>query len=138
MTRPLLEIEHLRVSFDTGRVAEGNRGRVYAVRGASLTIEAGQTLALVGESGCGKSTLARAALRLVPHDEGHIHFDGHDLAHLSGRELRAMRPRMQMVFQDPQSALNPRLNVAALVGEAMLTHKICTRENLRARVTDVT
>jgi oligopeptide/dipeptide ABC transporter ATP-binding protein len=137
MTLPLLEIERLSVSFAAGREADGRERRVQAVRDVSLTLARGETLALVGESGCGKSTLARAVLQLVPNDSGLVSLDGVELGQLSRSQLRAMRPRMQMVFQDPQSSLNPRLNVAALVGEAMLAHGHCTRATLRDRVTQV-
>ena len=137
MTLPLLDIEHLSVSFAAGRSAGGEKRRVRAVRDVSLALAPGQTLALVGESGCGKSTLARAALQLAPNDSGRVRFDGVDLGQLSRSGLRAMRPRMQMVFQDPQSSLNPRLNVASLVGEAMLAHGRCSRANLRGRVVEV-
>jgi oligopeptide transport system ATP-binding protein len=137
MTLPLLELEHLSVSFAAGRSADGVKRRVHAVRDVSLSLAPGRTLALVGESGCGKSTLARAALQLVPSDTGRVCFDGVDLGQLSRAKLRALRPRMQMVFQDPLSSLNPRLNVVSLVGEAMLAHARCTRADLRERVSEV-
>jgi peptide/nickel transport system ATP-binding protein len=98
----LLELREVQVTFP------GARGTaVQAVAGVSLTIKRGETLGLVGESGCGKSSLARAILQLPPPGSGRVFFDGVDLTTLEVHELRQMRPRMQMVFQDPQSSLNP-------------------------------
>jgi len=114
---PLLELDDLRVSF---RVKDSlgvlRRAEVRAVDGVSLCVARGETLGLVGESGCGKSTLAQAIVRLVDFT-GAIRLDGHDVSGLRRRELTAYRRRVQMVFQDPYSSLNPRLTVGRLLAE---------------------
>ncbi len=94
-------------------------GTVRAVDGVSFTIRAGETLALVGESGCGKSTTGRLLMRLIEPDAGTVRFDNVEISELAGERLRAIRRRMQIVFQDTGSAFNPRMRVAALIGEPM-------------------
>jgi peptide/nickel transport system ATP-binding protein len=115
------------------------RGRpvLRAVDGVSVEVPRGGTLGIVGESGCGKSTTGRAILRLVEPTAGHIRFDGHDVARSGRDELRALRPRMQMVFQDPYSSLNPRLSVAAAVAEPLIVHHAADRGTARARVVEL-
>ena len=115
MTTPVLAVEDLHVSFPV----PGTRSRLAAVDGLSFAIERGETLALVGESGCGKSTVARALLGLAVPDRGRIDFEGQDLARLSPRAFRDVRQRLQMVFQDPWAALNPRLRIGALIEEPL-------------------
>jgi oligopeptide transport system ATP-binding protein len=95
---------------------------VKAVDGISFQIARGETLGLVGESGCGKSTTGRAVLQLHRPTEGSVLFDGTELTELKGRQLRRFRRRMQMIFQDPYSSLNPRMSVSAIVGEPMVIH----------------
>ncbi|MEL6999749.1 MAG: oligopeptide/dipeptide ABC transporter ATP-binding protein, partial [Pseudomonadota bacterium] len=90
--------------------------------GISFEINRGETLGLVGESGCGKSTAGRTILRLYDATAGHILFEGTDIAKLSGNALRAMRPRMQMIFQDPQACLNPRMTVGSIIAEPLVEH----------------
>ncbi|WP_232237784.1 MULTISPECIES: ABC transporter ATP-binding protein [Actinoalloteichus] len=97
-------------------------GYVYAVDGVDLTIRRGETYGLVGESGCGKSTLGRALLRLVDETTGRVVFDGTDLSTLKGEPLRRMRKRMQMVFQDPLSSLDPRQSVESILVEGLRAH----------------
>ena len=97
-------------------------GDVKAVDGVSLTIERGETLGLVGESGCGKSTVGRALLRLYEPTGGTIRFDGTDITHMGESELRPLRMRMQMIFQDPYASLNPRHSVGRMVGEPLRVH----------------
>ena len=109
-------------------------GIVRAVDGVSLTLRRGETLGLVGESGCGKSTLGRALLRLVPTTSGAIRFDGVDITRLGEGPLRALRPRMQLVFQDAGSALNPRWRVRRLVAEPLEIHRGVAGRELRTRV----
>ena len=121
----LVRIEGLEVHFPIRRgVLKGTVGHVRAVDGVDLRIDRGQILALVGESGSGKSTLARAMLRLVQPTAGKLHFDGTELTDLSRREMRSLRRRMQCVFQDPASSLNPRLTVATALTEPMGVHGV--------------
>ena len=122
----VLEVNDVVVQFDT----EG--GRITAVDGVSLHLATGETLGLVGESGCGKSTLARAIMRLVPMTRGSVRLEGTDLGSLSSRELRRMRHRIQMVFQDPRGSLDPRMSVSTLIGEPLRVHGIGDRSS-RAR-----
>ncbi len=114
MAEPLLQAQDLVVRY----------GRNPALEGVSLAIQRGETLALVGPSGSGKSTLARALLRLHPLESGTIRFDGGDWLALSGRALRKRRAHMQMVFQDPLSAFNPRANLRDLLHEPLRIHRI--------------
>jgi oligopeptide/dipeptide ABC transporter ATP-binding protein len=115
MSADVLQVEDLRVTFP---VAGSRRGLV-AVDGLSLRVTAGETLALVGESGCGKSTVARAVLGLQAAGGGRILFEGTDLTRLSKSAMRALRPRVQMVFQDPWAALNPRMRIGELIEEPL-------------------
>ncbi len=120
---PLLLVANLTVCFAARGPRQSGRPRAFrAVDGVSLEIAAGETLALVGESGSGKSTLARAVLRLVPAAAGRVVFDETDVLTASGRQLRDLRRRMQIVFQDPAGSLNPRLRVELIVGEALTVH----------------
>jgi peptide/nickel transport system ATP-binding protein len=122
----LLEIRGLKVHFPItqGLVFERKVGAVHAVDGVDLEIEQGETLGLVGESGCGKSTVSKAILRLVEPTEGTVSFDGTDVTTLKGEELRRLRRRMQMIFQDPFSSLDPRQSVGSILAEPMRTHRI--------------
>lgn len=108
-------------------------GSVRAVDGVDFHLEPGQALALVGESGCGKSSTARCVMRLDRPDAGSIQLDGQELAHLSERELRPLRRRLQMVFQDPFSTLNPRHTVLAAIEEPLTVHGLGTRRQRRRR-----
>jgi peptide/nickel transport system ATP-binding protein len=122
----LLEVRDLKVHFpiNHGIIFERVVGHVRAVDGVDLTIEQGQTYGLVGESGCGKSTLGRAVLRLTPVTEGSVTFDGIEITELPPEQLRAMRQRMQMIFQDPMSSLDPRQNVESILTEGLAAHGI--------------
>jgi peptide/nickel transport system ATP-binding protein len=127
---PLLQVEDLKVYFPirSGLVIERRVGDIKAVDGITFEIKRGETLGLVGESGCGKTTVGRTILRLYDPTEGRIVFDGRDIAGLSEKEMRGLRRRMQMVFQDPYSSLNPRQNVGNIVGEPLKVHGIGGKE----------
>ena len=122
--QPLVEVTDLEVHFPIRRGAIFDRtiGHVHAVDGVSLTILRGETYGLVGESGCGKTTFGRGLLRLVEPTGGKAVFDGVDLRGLKGEKLRRMRSRMQMVFQDPLSSLDPRQNVESILAEGLKAH----------------
>jgi peptide/nickel transport system ATP-binding protein len=117
----LVQVEDLKVYFPirSGLLFDRHVGDIQAVDGITLWIERGETLGLVGESGCGKSTAGRAILRLYEPTGGSIVFDGEDITHLGERQLRPLRRRMQMVFQDPFASLNPRHSVGRIVGEPL-------------------
>ena len=115
MGRPFIEMQNLTKYFDVGK-----KQKLHAVDGISLTINEGETLGVVGESGCGKSTLGRTVLRLHEPTSGRILYDGKDITKCKGRQLREVRQKMQMIFQDPYSSLNPRMSVQELIAEPML------------------
>jgi oligopeptide/dipeptide ABC transporter ATP-binding protein len=110
---------------------------VRAVRGVNLTVDAGETVGVVGESGCGKSTLGRCILRLVEPTAGTVRFEGKDLSTLNAAELRRTRRFLQIIFQDPYSSLNPRMRVGAIVGEGMAIHGIAKGAERRGRVVEL-
>ena len=122
----LLEVRGLKVHFPItqGLLLERQVGSVHAVDGVDLEIERGETLGLVGESGCGKSTVSKAILRLVEPTEGTVTFDGTEVTGLKEQEMRRLRRRMQMIFQDPFSSLDPRQSVASILAEPMRTHRL--------------
>ena len=119
---PLLEARDLRRHFVVSRGLGRGHGVVQAVDGVSLDVARGETLGLVGESGCGKSTLARLLVRLVEPSAGSLRFEGRDIMALRGGALRALRRRLQIVFQDPYSSLNPRLTVGSALAEVLQVH----------------
>jgi peptide/nickel transport system ATP-binding protein len=127
----LLRIEDLVVEFST------SGGKVHAVSGISLDVREGETLGLVGESGCGKSTTGRAIMQLPPPTSGKVQFEGVDLASMSGQQLREMRTRLQFIFQDPISSLNPRRKVKDIVAEPLRIWKRGTEDERKARVAEV-
>ena len=133
----LVEVEHMVKEFPVGG-GMAKKSVVHAISDVSLTIHEGETLALVGESGCGKSTLGRLILRLLAPTSGAVRFEGKDLAEIPTEELRNMRRRFQIIFQDPYASLNPRMTVSQIIAEPLNTHKACaTKEETEARVKEL-
>jgi oligopeptide/dipeptide ABC transporter ATP-binding protein len=132
----LLRVRHLRVHFPFPRRWWRDTAQcVRAVEDVSFDLGTGETLGLVGESGCGKSTLGRAVVRLLEPTGGSVHFDGFDLARLPARQMRPLRRRLQMIFQDPYGSLDPRLTIEQTIGEALEIHRLAPdRAARRARV----
>jgi len=135
----LLSVKGLRKHFAIkGGIFSREVERVHAVDGVSFNIGKGETLGLVGESGCGKSTTGRCILRLIEPTSGEVWFQGVDVTRMSGDALQALRRDMQIIFQDPYASLNPRLTVGAIVGEALLIHKLArSRRELEDRVVEL-
>jgi peptide/nickel transport system ATP-binding protein len=135
----LLELDDLKVWFPikSGLVLDRHIGDIRAVDGVSLEIERGETLGLVGESGCGKSTVGRAIMRLYKPTDGRIVFDGQDITTLGEGQMRPLRRRIQIVFQDPYSSLNPRHSVSRIVGEPLRVHGLANRRQAAGRVRDL-
>ncbi|MBC6720657.1 ABC transporter ATP-binding protein [Treponema sp. Marseille-Q4130] len=118
MAKTLLEVQNLTKYFATPS------GQLHAVDGVNFTLEEGKTLGIVGESGCGKSTTGRVILKLIEPSGGKIIFDGEDITKYSRRKMRPLRTRMQMIFQDPFSSLDPRQTVSQLIAEPIVEHKL--------------
>ncbi|MBM6998301.1 ATP-binding cassette domain-containing protein [Paenibacillus sp. DXFW5] len=138
MGEPLLTVRHLKKYFPvkTG-LLQRTTGQVKAVDDISLTIQPGETFGLVGESGSGKSTVGRSIVRLTEKTDGDILFKGTDLYTLPEEELRRLRPKLQMIFQDPYGSLNPRIRVGDAIGEALLDHGLLPKGEIRDRVQEV-
>ena len=139
MTGPLLRVENLVKHFPIkGGLLGRTVDKVHAVDGVSFTLDAGETLGVVGESGCGKSTTGRCILRLIEPTSGEVWFDGINVSTLAAADLRAMARHMQIIFQDPYASLNPRMTVAAIIGEALTIHKLTkTPAQYTARIVDL-
>jgi oligopeptide transport system ATP-binding protein len=136
--RMLLRVENLKKYFPVRRgVFSRVTGYVRAVDDISFEVRARKTLSLVGESGSGKTTTGRTILRLMEPTEGTVHFDGVDVLALQGRELRALRRRMQIIFQDPYGSLNPRMTVGAMVGEPLAIHRLVQKQRRRDRIVEI-
>ncbi|MBQ8974355.1 MAG: ATP-binding cassette domain-containing protein [Oscillospiraceae bacterium] len=126
----ILEIENLKMYFPVKRgLLRRKVADVKALDGISLHIKPGETLGLVGESGCGKTTVGRSIIRLYNPTEGKITFQGKDITHIKGKELQKLRSKMSLVFQDPYSSLNPRLNSAEIVGEPLKIHGLVSSKS---------
>lgn len=138
MAETLLEVKHLKKYFPiTSGIFNRTVGHVKAVDDISFTIKRGETFGLVGESGSGKSTVGRTIIRLLEKTEGEVKFQGIDIYGMQEKELRKLRPKMQLIFQDPYSSLNPRVRVGDAIGEALLNHGMTTKEEVRDRVLEV-
>jgi oligopeptide/dipeptide ABC transporter ATP-binding protein len=134
----LLEVKNLVKHFVADRSVFGRpTAYIKAVDGVSFGVEAGKTLALVGESGCGKSTVSRLVLRLIEPDAGHIQFEGRDLLAFGAAELRAFRRKAQIIFQDPYASLNPRMTVSQILSEPLALHDLVPPAQRRARVEEL-
>jgi oligopeptide/dipeptide ABC transporter ATP-binding protein len=132
---PLLRVRDLIKHFPITRgvIIQRKIGAVRAVDGVSLEIERGETLGIVGETGCGKSTTARLIMRLLDATSGEIDFEGSDITRVKGSHLKAIRREVQMIFQDPQSSLNPRKTIGSIIGEPFAIHGLMKQKDERKR-----
>ena len=134
VTEPLVQVADLARHFGRRRLFGAETTMVQAVDGLDFTIQAGETLGLVGESGCGKSTTGRLLLRLIEPTRGRIWFRGRDMLALRGGEIRDLRRQMQIVFQDPYSSLNPRMTIAQTLSDPLIIHRIGNRSERTEKV----
>lgn len=133
--QPIIEAKDLTTRFDIKSGMFGKvTGRVHAVEGVNFHVYPKETLSLVGESGCGKSTTGRSLLKLVEPTRGQVIFEGQDITDFSPTQMRAIRPQLQMIFQDPFASLNPRLTAGAAIAEPMKVHGIASGSELKDRV----
>ena len=121
---PVIEVKNLKKFFDTPR------GMLHAVDDVTFTIERGKTLGVVGESGCGKSTLGRTIIHLLENTGGQIFLEGEDVTHVKGKQLRKIREKMQIIFQDPYSSIDPRKTVSSTVGEPLRVSKRYSKKEI--------
>jgi oligopeptide transport system ATP-binding protein len=137
--RNLLEVKALKMHFPltSGLIFQRQIGAVRAVDGIDFFVEKGETVGLVGESGCGKSTTGRAILQLYKPTDGSVRFDGTELTTLGGEQMRRMRRRMQMIFQDPYASLNPRMTVGNIIGEPLEVHHLAEGKAKTERVQEL-
>jgi len=135
----LVRVEHLKKYFPItrGLIFSRHVGDIKAVDDVSFDVYRGETLGLVGESGCGKTTTGRTIVQLYRPTAGRIYYDGQDLVQMRGSELRHMRRRVQIIFQDPYASLNPRLTVGAIVGEPLEIHRAARGKEMRERVEEL-
>lgn len=138
MDESILKVEHLKKYFPIkGGFFRKTIGYVKSVDDVSFELGSNETMGLVGESGCGKTTTGRTILRLIEKTDGNVFYKGQDIYKLNKNEMLDIRPQMQMIFQDPYSSLNPRLTVGQIVGEALLDHKLCTKDEANERVKEM-
>ncbi len=133
----LLEIKNLRKSFAIRDSLGRNTGQLVAVDNISLTLKQGETLGLVGESGCGKSTTGKLIMQLLQPDSGDVFYTGNKLNHLSATQMRPYRRKMQMIFQDPFSSLNPRMTIGSILSEPLKIHRLVPAAQIRDRVIEL-
>ena len=134
----LIEVENLKKYFPVKKgILSRTVGEVRAVDGVSFTIKRGETLGLVGESGCGKTTVGRTILRLIEPTAGRVSFNGENLLELNGKKLRSLRASLQIIFQDPFSSLDPRMNVGQIIAEPIRNHMKVSKTEIRQRVADL-
>ena len=124
----MIEVEDLKKYFHTPK------GELHAVDGVSLSIQTGRTMGIVGESGCGKSTLGRTIIHLLESTGGKIYFEGEDITRVNGKKLHELREKMQIIFQDPYSSLNPRYTVSAAISEPLILSKRYSKAEIRQEV----
>jgi oligopeptide/dipeptide ABC transporter ATP-binding protein len=138
MSEYLLEVQNLKKYFPiTAGVLRRTVGHVKAVDDVSFAVKAGETLGIVGESGCGKSTTGRMIMRVMEPTDGRIVFDGEDITKLGGKRLRDIRPKFQMVFQDPYASLNPKMAVEEIIAEPLIVNGVATRKQAQERVVNL-
>ncbi|MGD8290056.1 MAG: dipeptide ABC transporter ATP-binding protein [Desulfobacterales bacterium] len=131
----LLEVENLKKYFPVKKgLLSRTVGEVRAVDGVSFSINRGETLGLVGESGCGKTTVGRSILRLIEPTSGRVRFNGEDLLAMAGPQLRSLRASLQIIFQDPFSSLDPRMNIGQIIAEPIRNHMKISKTEIRERV----
>lgn len=134
----ILKVNNLKMYFPIKRgVIQRVVGQVHAVDDVSFEVYKGETLGLVGESGCGKTTTGRTILKLYEPSGGNVVFEGKDLVSLHGEEMRAMRRKIQMIFQDPYASLNPRMTVEQIIGEPLVVHGLARGHEIREKVKDL-
>jgi len=137
VVRPLVSVQNLKKHFPIyGGVLRRQIGTVYAVDGVDFDIMPGETFALVGESGCGKTTLGRTVIQLTPSTDGRVVFDGYELADVDPEDMRPLRRRMQIIFQDPFGSLNPRMPISDIIGEGLLAQGLSDRKTRDKRTED--
>lgn len=135
---PLIEVRNLKKYYgESSNIFKRSSDVVKAVDGVSFTINQGETFGLVGESGSGKSTIGKSVLRLSSITSGEVLYNGQNLHHLTKNEMRSLRPKIQFIFQDPYSSLNPRSRIGDAIGEALIDHGLCSKSEVRQKVLEV-